>query len=99
MSDAVDFDPAKDAANRRKHGLPLDRWPEFDAAPVLIEDRRGDYGEQRWWAIGRIDGKGHVVTFTWREGRVRMISFRRARDQEMQRYEQTTQALGIAGLG
>jgi uncharacterized protein len=90
MFDDVEYDPAKDAENRRKHGLSLEAFPVFDAMPVIIPDNRADYGEVRWWAIGRIDGRGHVVTFTRRNARIRMISFRPAREKEMRRYEQAT---------
>jgi uncharacterized protein len=86
MNDDVDFDPAKDAANRLKHGLPLNRWPRFDSEPMIVADTRFDYGERRLIAVGRIDGIAHVVTFTRRNGRIRMIGFRRAHQKELRRH-------------
>jgi len=42
----IDFDPAKDEINRRKHGIYLARAIEIDlgTAVIRIDDRR-DYGE------------------------------------------------------
>jgi uncharacterized protein len=88
MSDAIAFDPDKDAENRRKHGIGLDRWPRFDAAPIVIEDTRFDYGERRYRAIGRVDGQGMAAVFTVRADTIRLISLRRAREKEMRRYGQ-----------
>jgi uncharacterized protein len=84
--DDADFDPEKDAANRRKHALSLDRFPSFDKPPLILTDDRFDYQEVRYIAVGRIEERPHVVTFTLREGRVRMIGFRRAHEKEMRRY-------------
>ena len=50
---AAEFDPAKDAINRRKHGLMLELGAEvFDRPFIEEEDRRADYGETRFVAIG-----------------------------------------------
>jgi uncharacterized protein len=87
MNDGVDFDSAKDEANQRKHGLPLDQWPAFDDEPMIFVDERYAADEPRWLAFGRIAGVGHSVAFTIRNGRRRMISFRRAHEKELRRYE------------
>ena len=82
-----EFDPAKDVANVAKHGLSLGEFEGFDAEPVVMVDDRFDYGEQRYQAFGRIGGKGHCLVYTTRDGELRPISFRRAREKEMRRYE------------
>jgi len=87
MTKEIDFDPAKDSENRNKHGLSLSEFPRFDEQPVVVRDRRRDFGEARYRAFGRIGGKGYMVVFTTRSGTIRMISFRRAHDKEMRRYE------------
>lgn len=84
----IEFDPAKDEANKAKHGLSLSDFSGFDEAPVVIEDDRFDYGETRFLAFGRINGKGHCLYYTMRGSVMRMIGFRRAHEKEMKRYEQ-----------
>jgi uncharacterized DUF497 family protein len=57
--------------------------------PSRIErlDRRKDYGEPRWQTIGEIDGRIFLVVYTLREGRMRIISARRAHDNEVKEYQ------------
>ncbi len=81
----VDFDPAKEAVNRAKHGVSLARWIELDIKTTLVDDRH-DYGEIRYRAYGYIDGVAYCLTFTDRNGRVRRISLRRTHVKEMRRY-------------
>jgi len=83
----TEFDPAKDATNRAKRGLSLADFQGFDSVPVVVVDDRKDYGEVRYRAFGRIGGKGHCLVFTYRGEKMRLISFRRAREKEMRRYE------------
>lgn len=82
-----EFDRAKNETNRKDHGLGLDDFAGFDSEPVVLRDTRFPYGEPRWRAFGRIDGKGHSLAFTLRDGKMRLISFRRAHEKEMRRYE------------
>ncbi len=83
----VVFDPAKDAINIAKHGFSLGDFGGFDAAPSVLIDDRFDYGETRYQARGRIDGKGYCVVYTVSSGALRLISFRRAHEKEMRRHE------------
>jgi uncharacterized protein len=82
-----EFDPAKSAANKAKHGIDfveaqeLWRDPERAFAPALAGV------EPRFVAIGKIGDKVWTAVFTWRGDRVRMISVRRARKNEVERYE------------
>ena len=85
---AVEFDPAKDAANLAKHGLSLSEAGGFDftAATVTVDDRF-EYGEVRFRAFGYAGGKGRCLVFTTINATtIRAISYRRARLKEMQRY-------------
>jgi uncharacterized protein len=45
-------------------------------------DRRRDYGEERRQTIGEIEGKTYLVAFTQRGTAIRIISARRAHDNE-----------------
>jgi len=58
-----------------------------DPALLIEHDRRWDYGEERFRALGLIDGKVFVVIFTNRSKAIRMISARRANLREVKRYE------------
>ncbi len=85
----IEFDPAKDAVNRAKHGISLAAAAELLKGPILvIKDDRRNYGEDRWLAIGSILGVIHVCTYTYRDGRERIISLRPANRKERRRYAQ-----------
>jgi hypothetical protein len=81
----ADFDPAKDAINRSKHGVSLARWVDLDIKVTFVDDRH-DYGEVRYRAYGFIDGAAYFLAFTSRNERVRPISLRRAHTKEMRRH-------------
>lgn len=84
---SIDFDPAKDAVNRAKHGLVLDRAIDLDLRTAVVQpDQRRDYGEPRWRADGMLDGRLQMLAFTVRDDRMRAISLRRANAREMKRY-------------
>ncbi len=83
----IEFDPVKDAINRSKHGLGLSDFTGFDDDPLLQIDDRTDYGESRYRAFGRIGGVAHCLVYTVRGDSLRLISFRRAHEKELQRYE------------
>ena len=77
------WDPAKEALNREKHGLGFEAVRRFEWRGVLeIEDTRFDYGERRWRAIGKIDGRLHVLVYAVRDDTIRVISLRKANQRE-----------------
>jgi len=83
----IEFDPAKDEANIRKHGmsLALAKDLEIDEAQVM-KDTRKDYGEDRFIAVGLLNGRLCVLAFTLRDDKVRAISLRRANPRERRRF-------------
>jgi hypothetical protein len=84
-----EFDPAESEENERLRGLPFSMVSDFDFETALIaEDTRSDYGEHRWIAPGLIAQRAYVVAFTWRDGRLRVISFRKANARESKLYAQ-----------
>ena len=90
---AFEYDPVKDDENRRKHGLPL-AFGELVLAGNYVEeeDGRREYGETRFVAIGPIEalaGRLHVVVYTWRSGKRRLISVRKANDREIRKYRRS----------
>ncbi len=84
-----DFDPAKDEANRRKHGVPLMLGvrvfddPEMVVIPTI---REGDE-EERYKAIGLVEGRIYTAVHVWRETLVRLISVRRSNAGEQRDYD------------
>lgn len=84
-----EFDPAKDAANRAKHGVPLPFGARVfdDAAQVVLSSHRPIDGEFRLKAVGLIDGKLFTAVFVRRGGRVRLISVRRSNAGEQRDYD------------
>jgi hypothetical protein len=85
----IEFDPEKSAKNAEVRGLPFDLVAEFDFEMALVApDTRGPYGEERFIAVGLIGARLHVVAYTVRGARLRVISFRKANAREVERYEQ-----------
>ncbi|GGB40022.1 hypothetical protein GCM10011380_31840 [Sphingomonas metalli] len=85
----IEFDPAKEVANRAKHGRSLADAARLDWNVTLErEDDRFDYGEVRFVALGPIDGQLHVLVFTEgsHEDAIRAISLRRAEKHEARYY-------------
>jgi uncharacterized DUF497 family protein len=84
------FDPAKNARNLAVHGITLARAEDFGWHDALnVEDARRTYGEQRFQAFGKIESRVFVLIYTRREGRLHVISLRKANKREVRRYEQT----------
>lgn len=79
----IAFDPAKDAANIAMHGLSLARAVELEVLAVVPDAR---FEEPRFRLFGLIDGRPHCAAVTLREGRVRVISLRRAHRKEIRRH-------------
>lgn len=87
---AIAFDPRKDVANKKKHGISLSRAEDFDfEAAVFIIDDRMDYGELRIRAIGFLDGRLHALVFAQNGDAVRAISLRKATRHEQNEYAES----------
>lgn len=81
---AIEFDPAKNAANITKHGLSLARAADLEDA-VIVADPRFAH-EARFRAYGLLDGRTCCLAFTGRAGQVRAISLRRTHRKEHRRH-------------
>jgi uncharacterized protein len=89
----ISFDPAKNARNVAVHGSSLAQAADFGWHEALIaEDTRRDYGERRFQALGLIGMRVYVLVHTPREGRVHVISLRKANKREVRRYENKTKS-------
>jgi uncharacterized DUF497 family protein len=83
-----EWDEAKRASNLAKHGVDFARVADFDWETAVIRpDLRRRYGELRLKAAGRIDDRVHILIFTRRGQRTRVISLRKANDKEIAAYE------------
>ena len=86
----IELDSNKDRINREKHGISLAAAAEMDFETArIIRDERRDYGEARFWAVGPIAGRLHILAFTMRGETLRAISLRKANTRERRRYERS----------
>ena len=77
----------KERANIAKHGLDFRIAARVFLDPLLLEfEDIGDYGENRWNAIGTVEGRVLFVTYTERADHIRIISARGAEPHERRRY-------------
>ena len=87
-----EYDSEKSCKNKEKHGIDLYRAQALwdDSGLLTLLSRYPD--EQRYLAIGRIDGLNWTAVFTERGDRIRLISVRRSRQNERNLYEQNQPA-------
>ena len=84
----LEFDENKSASNKEKHGI------DFVEAQELWNDENGaifdakSEDEKRYALVSELDDKEWVTIFTMRGEKVRLISVRRARKEEVEFYEQ-----------
>lgn len=82
-----EFDSNKSHQNLKKHGIDFEKaksiWddPDFVEIPARISD------EQRYLIIGKIENKTWSAIITHRNEKIRIISVRRARPEEVVIYE------------
>jgi uncharacterized protein len=78
-----EWDPAKERSNIAKHRLDFQTATRVFLGPFLLEvkDERG-YDEIRWNAIGMVEGRVLVVSYTMRDATYRIISARGATPRE-----------------
>jgi uncharacterized DUF497 family protein len=83
----VSYDPNKNKQNIEKRGLSFDDAALFEFETALIHiDQRVDYGETRYVALGLLYGRLHVLCFAETADGIRVISFRKANQREVNRY-------------
>ena len=66
---------------------PMPSAPSSDPHRIVVQDRRRDYGEERYRLLGMIDGRVYVVVYTVRGSAIRIISARKASGKEVGDYE------------
>jgi uncharacterized DUF497 family protein len=88
-----EWDEAKREAVWQKHGIDFAVAIEIFAGEPAIWRTASDV-EERWLAIGEIEGREIAVIFTWREESIRVITARRARIDERRKYHQSLAVRG-----
>ncbi len=83
------YDPNKNKRNIELRDLSFDRAADLDWDNAWVyEDKRKEYDEIRFIAYSMLDKRLHVVCFTETKDDIRVISFRKANNREVKRYEQ-----------
>jgi len=86
-----EFDPRKSRSNQRKHGVDFVVAQALWDDPDLIEIPARTLDEARFLVVGRIGDDHWSGVVTYRGDRVRIISVRRARREEIALYEGESQ--------
>ena len=82
-----EFDPVKSKSNQMKHGIDFIETQALWDDPDLLEIPAKTVDEPRFLVIGKIAAKHWAGVITYREENIRIISIRRARDEEIEIYE------------
>ena len=82
-----EFDPEKSVANSVKHGIDFKEAQALWDDPDIIEIPAKTTDEPRFLVIGKIGDKHWSGVITYRSERIRIISFRRSRPEEVRIYE------------
>ena len=82
-----EFDPRKSRSNKKKHGIDFDEAQALWDDPDLIVVPARNFDEPRYLVVGRIGETHWSGVVTYREDRIRIISVRRSRDEEIEIYE------------
>lgn len=82
-----EFDAHKSEANQGKHGIDFTAAQQLWQDPMRVEIAARTVDEPRSLVIGVINGKHWSAVVTYREDRVRIISVRRSRREEVAIYE------------
>jgi len=82
-----EFDSNKSQRNKEKHGIDFREaqalWDDSD----LIEIPARTSDEPRFLVVGKISGEHWSAIITWRREKIRIISVRRSRKEEIDIYE------------
>jgi len=82
-----EFDPEKSSSNNKKHGIDFVEAQALRDDPDLIEIPAKTFDEIRLLVIGKISGRHWSGIITHRGEKIRIISVRPSREDEVQIYE------------
>ena len=82
-----EFDNNKSEVNKQKHGIDFNEarelWEDFDYVEIPVKTS----DEPRFLVIGKIKNKHWTGVITYRSEKIRIISVRRSRKEEICIYE------------
>ncbi len=81
-----EYDPDKSDANRIKHGIDFDQAQAIWSDEARLAYASNANGEPRWIVVGLIGDRVWAAVHTIRGDRIRIISVRRARKEEVEHY-------------
>lgn len=84
---AFEFDSHKSASNKIKHGIDFLQAQVIWEDPDVLEIPTKVKDESRFLVIGLKDGKHWSAVITFRGEKIRIISVRRSRPEEVELYE------------
>ena len=82
-----EFDETKSGLSLAKRGIDFVTAQELWHDDRMLEVQARTTDEPRWLVIGRIGGVAWSAVITYRDRRIRLISVRRARAEEVALYE------------
>ena len=82
-----EFDEKKSRSNLKKHGIDFIEAQALWRDDMLLEIPAHTSDESRYLIIGKIESKHWSAVVTYRENRIRLISVRRSRKEEVELYE------------
>ncbi|MDD9911129.1 MAG: BrnT family toxin [Ahrensia sp.] len=82
-----EYDLTKSASNFEKHGIDFETAQRIWDDPWMLEIEAKTTAEKRFLSVGEIDGRRWTAVWTYRFRAIRIISVRRSRKKEIERYE------------
>ncbi|MGB5573561.1 MAG: BrnT family toxin [Thermoanaerobaculia bacterium] len=82
-----EFDNRKSDSNNKKHGIDFVEAQKIWDDPALLAIPARTTDEPRILLIGAIEGRHWSAIITYRSDRIRIISVRRSRSEEVDLYE------------
>jgi uncharacterized protein len=86
----IEWDDKKNKININKHNIDFNDAYKIFENPILTKvDDRFDYGEKRWIGLGQLENICVVFVFTMRGKKFRIISIRKANQNEKEVYNES----------
>jgi len=82
-----EFDKRKSETNKKKHGIDFIEVQDLWNDPDRVEIPAKTIDEARFLVIGKTSEKHWSTIITYREEKIRIISVRRSRKEEIEVYE------------
>jgi uncharacterized DUF497 family protein len=81
-----EFDPVKSSANKAKHGIDFEEAQKLWLDKNALRIRARNTGEERFAIVAELNLKLWFAVYTERGPNIRIITVRRARDNEKAHY-------------